>query len=729
MKKLFLSNGKTSLYEVPNPQIIKNTILVQTRYSFVSKGTELATLQNSKHAFFKKSFMDFGSSYEKLMQHISEKGFLSGFYQIKSLLLKKIEVGYSSSGVVLESQSDYFKPGDIVACAGFGHATHSELAVIPENLAVKIKDKKFIKQSSITTLGAIALHALRRGNLQLGENIGIIGMGLLGQLQLKLAKMAGLNVFAIDTSQSKLDAAKDSGASHVFQSDADGSFIKGILDLLDNVGLDAVFICASSTNQDLVDQAVSLCRMRGKVIIVGNFPIIAARENLYKKEIDLLISCSYGPGRYDENYEKKGLDYPIGYVRWTENRNLQCVADMICAGSFFVDDLISNVYSFEDDLIQKAYSDLEKDVFGLIFEYSQEPKFVQQKQDVGSFLKVQKEHLPVSVSFLQKGSLDCALVGAGAFAKSTLAPILTSLSGVNLSVVCDLNASSLLDFQATFGFSKITSDCQEVLNDGDVDVIFLATPEDLHARQIISFLSEGKAVFCEKPLVTEFEQLYELQSYLKQNKEACFAVDFNRSFSPLIQKLQDLLSSRKEPLIINYRVSASGDYNVSSKIISEICHFIELFLNIVKAKPSKLTASFSSELKDNLVASLTFVDGSVATLIYVTNASKDLFKERAEFYWEEKTVIIEDFKNFYALGFGEDLNESFIAIDKGHKNNVLNFLSLTKAPYGSCSEDFHRLWQRYFLTSYLTLSLREMFNNAAGELHLNDQELNWFNES
>lgn len=721
MKKLFFYNGKPEIIDVPTPNLEQETILVQTAYSFVSRGTELKTLQKNKYSLFKKTVANFSTILKKLSGSIEGTGVNATLLQVKSQILKKLEVGYSISGTVLESNSKLFRKGDLVACAGFGFSSHAEYCVVPVNLAAKVKNKEMLKLSSATAVGAIALQALRRANLQLGEIVCVIGVGLVGLMITQLSKLSGLSVFCVDINLAQLQKAKELGADHIICSEGQ-DWISIILLLTKNLGVDSVILAAGSEDEFLLENAIKICRKKGKIVVVGDIPFKFTRENFYKKELDLLISCSYGPGRYEDEFELQGMTYPYAFVRWTETRNLQLIANLISEKKLDIEPLVIDTCDFSE--ANKAYELLKESNLSIIFSYSSNLDHHQQ-YEVTQIIPAKLTTFIESRDFLNKKFLKTSLVGAGGFSKIMLVPILSKLNFITLKSVFDILPTSALNFKETFGFEKMAQSYTEILQDSDVDVVIVSSPAKNHCGQSIQALSFKKAVFSEKPMITTMDELVSLQQYLTANPDAFYAVDFNRSFAPMISIIMEYSANRYSPFLINYRVNAgllcmhSNSQTYYSRIVGELCHFFELFLFLIKSNPVQMTVACSGSglemFEENMSISLVFEDGSIANLFYSSVASIELGKERGEFFWDKKSIVLDDFKTLTGYGFGKNIDQYSLVQDKGHAAVLSQFLCSVK---NNDNKKFSILWDRYFLVSWLTLKTEELLLRNGGTLDL-----------
>ena len=644
-------------------------------------------------------------------------------------------LGYSCSGQVVEvgKNCTNFSVGDFVACAGAGIANHAELVAVPKNLAVKLTSKKHLKQASLTTIGAIALQGIRRADLRLGERVCVIGLGLIGQLTVQLAKLSGCEVFGVDIDDTKLFLAQKCGCDRVYNPHS-SDFIKEILFHTGHHNIDKTIITAGSRDGTIIQQAMELTRRKGTVVLVGDVKLNFTRSPFYEKEIDFLISCSYGPGRYDTSYEKGGHDYPYAYVRWTENRNMELFAKLVEQGKLKLDSLISHEFAFED--AEKAYVVLqEKKSLGLVLEYG----------NVGSHLSIQfASHQDASQTtrderdgskLLEKqqpaeaitGKLDereagkrvsncparpecsskllakknvskgrdrerqttLAFIGAGGFAKIKLLPLASKLKNTQIHTIIDTDAANALNVARQYKAKAHHNDYKTILNNQDINTVVIATPHALHAQQTIDCLKAGKAVFVEKPAAVTTEQLEQLETFFKQNETAPpYCVDFNRSFAPFNLKIKRVIETRKNPLVIHYRMNAGyipTDHWIQQqkhggRIIGEACHIFELFCFLTNAQPTNISVNAINPTEksvlssDNMSVQISFDDGSVCSLLYTSLGNNALAKERMELFFDGKSIVMDDYKQLQGYGLPRSFNEKTKQADKGHKNLLSLFM-------------------------------------------------------
>jgi len=686
MRQLFLDRGTVVVKEVCKPLLNDYSVLVEVHYSFISSGTELATIAQAGKSVY---FSNIPEKVKKIMSSLATNGVEGTTALIKSKLKGEFQsLGYSCSGSVIAvgKKVKRIKTGDFVACAGAGFAHHADIVCVPEHLVTRVHNKQYLKEASITTLGAIALQGLRRAQVQIGESVCVIGLGLLGQLTVQLAKQAGCTVVGVDLLKERLELAQQLGADIVYDS-MNEEIQREIAYLTNHHGVDATLITAASTSDDLLQQAIEVTRKKGKVIIVGDVGLGLKRDPLYAKEIDVLISCSYGPGRYDVSYEQQGKDYPYGYVRWTENRNMQSFIQLIEKEKIAIAPLIHKEISLDN--LTTAYASIKsQQAIGVVLDYTiplkkpEKASVVTQKQDTAVFKPAKKDNMRVGV------------VGAGGFAKVMLMPILSNLPGVKINAIVDANTSRSLTLSRLYGASRALVHDATLFRENLVDVVVIASPHQYHCDQAINALKNGKAVFLEKPMVTDFEQLNRLIAHLKEYKHIPFCVDYNRTFSPLVQKIKTYTYKRSSPLIINYRMNAGlipKDHWVQTdvgagRLIGEACHIFDLFYDLTQSKPSSisvesvLTQNESLFPTDNFVATVNFEDGSVCSLTYTSLGHEKMGKERMEIFFDSKSIVLDDYTQLTGYGMPYSFNTKLRTADKGHHALLSQFFKQLRNP-------------------------------------------------
>ena len=477
-------SGKISTEKVPAPQCPENGILVQTKFSLISAGTEKFSVSKAKSSLLDRAKKQ-PEDVKQVLEFIKKEGVLSTYRRVRSALGAYKNLGYSASGVVIESYTDAFSPGDRVAVGGAGLANHAEILAIPKNLAVKMPANVSFEDAAYATVGAIALQGIRQAEPKIGETVAVIGLGLIGQITTQLLKANGCRVIGLDIDKSLFAKAKQFGCDEVYISSKEN--VASINAFSRGIGCDSVIITAGTSSNQPIELALDLCRKRGKVVVVGAVNMDIPRTPFYMKEIELLISTSYGPGRYDPDYEEKGIDYPAAYVRWTENRNMLAILDMIDMNMLNVKEITS--HKFEVHAAEDAYKlilgENDEEFLGVLLKYPDEVSFDR---------TIYRER-----EFDKNAKIKLALIGAGSFAKNHLIPPLKD-NGVEFFGVASNTSSSSLTTAEHYGFAVTSTDAAELINHKDSNFVVIATRHDSHARYVINAIEAGKAVFIEKPL-------------------------------------------------------------------------------------------------------------------------------------------------------------------------------------------------------------------------------------
>lgn len=718
MRQVFLEKGAIQIKNVAEPLLDKNTVMVSVHYSCISPGTEQATISNAQESPLTQNLH---TKITKVLQSFSNHG-IEG---TKALIREKLQgslqaLGYSCSGKIIAVGKNItrLRVGDFVACAGAGFANHASIVVVPENLVVRVSEESLLKDASITTLGAIALQGIRRAQIQLGETVCIIGLGLLGQLTVQLARQAGANIIGIDLLQERLSLAQKYGAETVINATED--LVKNTIDHATyHEGVDVTIITAASKSNAIMQQAMEITRKKGRVVLVGDVGLTLERSPFYQKEIDFLISCSYGPGRYDKSYEHDGIDYPYAYVRWTENRNMQAFVRLIEQKKIEVEPLISAC--FDVDEVEKAYQLLkEKNLLGALLCYK--------KYQIEAYDQDKKTQLPqmpyTSAISKDQKKIRIGVIGAGGFAKIKLMPIVSRLENLKIDAIVDANITTSLAISQLYKASRIFTDDQALFDENLVDAVIISSPHKYHCSQALKALQHNKAVFLEKPMVTDFEQLNTLYEYINTHQNIPFCVDYNRSFAPYIQKIKEELHKKKSPAIIFYRMNAGfipADHWVQTeigagRIIGEACHIIDLFYYLTDSYVTSISVEAIKPLHNNLFttdnfsAQLSFYDGSVCTLIYTSLGHSALGKERMEIYFDSKSIVMEDYKTLQGFGLSRSFNQTTKNPDKGHEALLKMFFSTLQASPYKPPIDHKRLKS----VAHVTLIINQLASQGGG---------------
>ena len=679
MKQVVVKKGEVKVEDVPRPFIGKGNVLVEVAYSVISTGTEIEGMKQSGKSLLRRA-IEHPEQVKKLIQILSERGMKKTIAFVESKVGAPQPLGYSCAGVVLQVGEgvEEIKPGDYVACAGAGKASHAEIVLVPKNLVVKVPEGLSLKEAASVALGAIAMQGMRRADSKLGDIVAVIGLGLLGQLTVQLLKITGCRVIGFDLRRSRVNLAKEMGIDWGFvSSEVDPQ--KEALHLTEGHGVDITIITAAAPGDDsIVQLATEITRKKGKIVVVGDVGLGFRRSPLYEKEIDVLISTSYGPGRYDELYEEKGLDYPYAYVRWTEKRNMEEYLRLLAEGKLNFSRLVGGIYPVEQ--APEAYQTLQEGderPLAVILDYRIG------ETDLARKLSTRIETAPGSK--VKAGPLKVGVIGAGSFAKAVHLPNLKKLSHLcTIRAVCSATGLHAKETAKEFGATYCASDYREILADAEIDMVIISTRHNLHARMALEAIKAGKAVFLEKPMALNTDELEALVNVLKETKLP-FTVGFNRRFSPAAIKAKEIIGNRKNSLMVIYRVNAGyipldnwvhGEEG-GGRIIGEACHMFDLFNYFVGADVESVDVSAISpatehiSFKDNFVATLKYTDGSVCTLIYTALGAAELPKEYIEIYCDGKTLIIDDFKELRV--YGSKAKGWKGSQDKGHLRELEEF--------------------------------------------------------
>ena len=536
MKQIFTKNGNIVTEEVPAPVFGDNEVLVCNSNSLISVGTETMSLQGGGKGVVGIASMAIKNPElaHKAVDMVRREGLSKTIKMIRGQTDNLNPLGYSSSGLVLEVGKNIIDiaVGDRVACAGAGYASHAEIISVPGNLVCKIPENVDFDEAAFTTVGAIAMQGIRRAQVQFGDNVVVIGLGLLGQIACQILKAAGAHVIGIDVMKERVELAKELGGADIcFTAEKDA--VDNVLKYTDGIGADSVLIYAATTSNEPVKQAMEMARKKGRVIVVGAVGMDIDRSPFYEKELDFLISCSYGPGRYDPLYEEKGVDYPIGYVRWTENRNMQEFLKMVSEKKVNVKRLINHVFPIED--AAKAYETLnsEKRPIGVLFKYKELPK----KE------LVRKTQLKPSV-IGTANNINVAVIGAGGFAQAYHLPNLKKIPFYIIKTVVTRTGSNAKNIAEEYGAEYCTTDYKEVIEDANINLVVIATRHNLHAPIIIEAANAGTHIFVEKPIAMSYEDCKNVYDAVIENG-VNLTIGFNRRFAPLAQKAKRIVENRK----------------------------------------------------------------------------------------------------------------------------------------------------------------------------------------
>ncbi|PYN37868.1 MAG: oxidoreductase [Candidatus Rokuibacteriota bacterium] len=667
MRQVFSTRGQVTVEDVPSPMITPGAVRVQTAWSLVSSGTERTNISGQRLVDRIRREPEIVG---KVWDGLRRTGVAETVRLVRDKMERPIPLGNSLAGVVEEVGAGVteFAVGDRVACGGTGHANHAEYVVVPRNLVVKVPESVELRDAAFVTLGAIALNSVRRARAELGETVVVVGLGLIGLLTVQILRAAGARVIGVDVVKDRVGLAERLGAERgIIAGETDP--VKAVLGHTAGVGADAVLLTAGSESSEPVNQGFEMARARGRVVIVGSVGMDLLRETFYRKELDLVMSRSTGPGRYDPSYEERGIDYPLPYVRWTERRNMEAVLQLIAEGTLRVGDLVAG--EFPADQAPAGYDALAASPRGVAVLLRYAPE--RPAQASRGFALSQRGNAG-------PGTTRVALVGTGEFARRTLLPALQRNRDVTLRAVVGGNSGTGLHDAKKFGAERYTTDVSEVLDDPAVDAVVIATRHHLHATLAAEAARRGKAVFVEKPLAMTLDECRTVADAVATSG-ALLTVGFNRRFAPLARRAKDTVAAASGPALAIYRVNARAlppqhwlrdPIEGGGLVLAEGCHFFDLVCWLLGDEPESVHAMApppSGEAVDEIVATIRFSTGSIATIVYSISGHPSLPKERIEILKGGRSVVLDDFQTLLVDG-----KRFRASADKGHAEEIAAFL-------------------------------------------------------
>ena len=696
-----MKSGEIRVQSVPAPALKPGYILVRTRYSLISAGTERASVSSRKSSLVRRARKQ-PDLVLKVLDQVRQYGVLQTIRRVRGVLDSYTAMGYSVAGEVVATGSEggELKPGDRVACMGAGSANHAEYVLVPKNLCAKVPPTVPLDHACFTTVGAIALQGVRQAEPTVGETVVVIGLGLLGLITVEILKASGCRVIGLDLDPAAVRKAREIGADvAVHRSESDPLNI--VRSFTQGVGADAVIITAATASSDPVRLAGDLSREKGRVVIVGDVGMDVPRASFYRKELELRLSRSTGPGRYDPDFEEKGGAYPLGYVRWTETRNMQEFLRLIAEEKIDLAPLKTHEFPVSE----------AKKAFTVIMGKSSErrPIGVVLKYDAGGGDDARVSVLnPMRLAKESPIALAVGFVGAGAFAQSSLLPHISRFPRVRMVGVSTGNGLNAVNVGRQFGFGLATTDSREIFEHSEIGTVFIATRHNLHAPGVISALRAGKHVFVEKPLAVTPDELVEViraysaardhhgsarasaQDNGSLQQGSILMVGFNRRFAPHALQLKRFLADAQGPLMMQYRVNAGylprthwtqDPKEGGGRIIGEVCHFVDFFQFLTGAEPVKVFAEpivpgpTSLPDDDSLAITLKFADGSVGVITYVANGDPLMPKERLEVMSTGRSAVLDNFQILTLFQQGKRRVFKLASVDKGHRSEVTSFLN------------------------------------------------------
>jgi threonine dehydrogenase-like Zn-dependent dehydrogenase/predicted dehydrogenase len=672
MKQIFIKKGKIILKDCPIPEPGDGEVLVKLFYSTISSGTELAGIQGSKSSLLKKII----NKPSKVFKQIIKLGLKKSFNFIKAKNQFFMPTGYSASGEIVKLGKNIinFKLGDRVACAGSNSAFHAEYIKVPENLCVQVPNSLDYNYASTLALGSISLQGVRRSKPTLGEIFIVVGLGVIGQITVQILKINGCRVIAVDPDLNRLTLAKNNGADYCFEN----LNIQNKIDFISHSnGVDAVIITASSKSDHIISQSFSLCRKKARIVIVGDVGLNLRREDFYEKEIDILISSSYGPGRYDRNYEKKNIDYPISYVRWTEKRNMQEYLRLLDTKKINLQFILKNQYLFKN--ASSAYEDLfnNKKKLITVLKYN-------------SFLKKEKINFNITILRKKNKKINLGIVGAGSFFYEIRLPIILKHNkDINIVAIQNTESYKTLKIYQYLKPQFITSSPEQIINNKRIDAVLISTQHQNHGGLVIKCLKKNKNIFVEKPITIFEKDLKFIKKYYSTNRKNILFTGYNRRFSSHIVKAKKFLEQRTGPAILNYKMNVEklpdnhwlNDPANGGRNLGEACHIYDLFIYLIDSGLKNVIATpvqiHDRNKKENFICTLSFIDGSVANLTYTTIGSENFPKETLEIFCDNEVIFIDDYKK---INFYQNKSYSYKSFkqDKGYEKEFETFVSSLK---------------------------------------------------
>lgn len=660
--------GRIAVEDVPAPVATPGFVLVRSGASLISVGTERLTVEEASKSLISKA-AGRPDLVKQVLAKVRKDGLANTFQAVRTKLDEPLALGYSAAGIVCAVGEGVagIVPGDRVACAGAGYASHAEVISVPQNLCACLPETVDLEQGAFGTLGAIALQGVRLAQPTLGESVVVIGLGLLGQLSVQLLRANGCSVFGVDPDERRRDLAVKLGADACSDTDEAEASIK---QWTRGFGADAVLITAGTTSNGPLELAGAACRSKGRVVVVGMVGMDVPRGPYFRKEISLQISMSYGPGRYDPEYEERGHDYPYGYVRWTEKRNMEAFLDLVARGSIDVGRLITHRFPVDDaEAAYRLISENGEPHLGVVLTYDL------QKQTEGRIeFKTRERKSAARVSI--------GLVGAGGYARGMLLPLFKK-QGVEFRSVMTASGLTARGVAKEFGFAAAASEFAEAVKDEATNLVVIASRHDTHAHYAVSALEAGKHVFVEKPLALNDEELGQVIAAASASGARLMA-GFNRRFSSHAAEAMRSFAGRNFPLSILYRVSSGRvpndhwiqDPRQGGRIIGEVCHFIDMMHFLTGSRAIRVHAeSVSTGIKsvtaaDSVFITLKFADGSNGTIAYLAEGNSALPKERIEIFGGQKTFVIDDFRRAVSYRDGKETAHDLKTQDKGQAELV-----------------------------------------------------------
>lgn len=670
MKQVLIQGGGAIVSEVPAPQVSPKNILVRVDYSCISVGTEMAGVKMSGLPLYQRALKQ-PENVKRVIEMMRDQGVKRTLDRVTGKLAAGSATGYSAAGVVIEIGRDVdgFSVGDRVACAGAGIANHAEVIDVPVNLAVKIPDAVGTDIAATVTLGAIAMQGVRRAQPTLGETFVVVGLGILGQMTVQMLSANGCRVIGVDLDAKRIRQSLENGMDIGVDPTLE-NYTERVLKYTDGLGADCVLITAATASNQVISEAMQACRKKGRVVLVGDVGLDLNRADFYKKELDFLISTSYGPGRYDPAYEEGGQDYPLPYVRWTENRNMQAYLELLANRKIRLDSFYQTPYDI--DRANDAYDSLKGEgdkPLMVLLQYPPRPEALLRRVEMKSTVAKKADKIRV------------AIAGASSFVQGMHLPNMVIMrNDYELRAIMSRTGANARGVATQYQAAYCTTDFEEILKDDQVDLVMITTRHDLHGQMVLQALRAGKHAFVEKPLTLKVEELAEIEQFYAENPDGpLLMVGFNRRFAPAMQTIRQILEKRTTPIIANYRMNAGfippehwvHGAEGGGRNIGEACHIYDLFNSLCGGTKEVAVNAYSIDpvskqwnKNDNFVATIKYADGSVCTLTYTALGDKSYPKEKMEVFADGKVIVMDDYKSVTVHG-GKHKGWSDKTVQKG----------------------------------------------------------------
>jgi predicted dehydrogenase/threonine dehydrogenase-like Zn-dependent dehydrogenase len=669
-----LDSGKTTVVDVPKPSIGRNELLIQTKYSVISAGTEKMLLDFGKSSWLSRA-RKHPDKVEQVLSKIRTDGIVSTLETVQSKLDQPMPLGYSNMGIVLDKGSDVveFEKGDRVLSNG----CHAELVTVSKNLCCKVPDNVSDQDASFGVIASIALQSVRLADTTIGETFVVMGLGLVGLFAVQILKASGCKVVCTDFNSKRLEIARSYGAFTINLSDTD-NLLDQIYSLTNGRGCDGVIIATATASSEPTRAAAQMCRKKGRIVLVGVAGLELRRDDFYEKELNFTVSCSYGPGRYDDSYELDGIDYPYHYVRWSEQRNFGAVLDLMSEGRLVSRDVVTHEFELEN--APEAYELLSgpSDSLGISIKYSNPDAPREQKIALH-----QGDSPPTRLE-----APEISVIGAGNYARAVLIPSLAK-TRANLHTLVSEKGLNAAQLGQKYKFSYASSEPFGVIEDDSSDAIVIATQHNFHAQQVVAALKSGKSVFCEKPLCLTLDEYEQIKSVKLNHPEQILMVGFNRRYAPYVNDIKKVLDQSLEPKMLNMTINAGSIENDhwiqdphrgGGRIIGEACHFIDLMRYLVGCPFSDFNIctagrrATSPSVMDDFVINFKFEDGSLGVINYFSQGSKQFSKERIECFTEGRVIQLDNFQSLRIWGSNGKSVKRRIRQDKGQQKCLSSFV-------------------------------------------------------